>query len=364
MQKVLSRIESEIADGTFVYRQYFPSSKLAKQFEATKSATVLPAAMATENIVQVVAPSFSEFIPVWVREMQPNWRNSTRGWMDTIINVHLLPVFGARIISQIKREDLLSFRADLSARTTKSGRPISTKTVNTVMRVLRAILTEAAARFGFTAPPTIKRLKVQRKEILPFTLEEVNLILSSIRADYKSYLTTAFFTGMRPGEINGLKWEHVDFERREIRVRETFSKGKVEYTKTDGSQREISMSAPVYEALKQQQSVTKKLGAYVFCLRNGEPLNDGNYSKRVWHPLLRHLGLRRRVPYQTRHTCATLWLAAGENPQWIASQLGHTTTEMLFRVYSRFVPNLTRRDGAAFEQLLINKGITATADAK
>ena len=45
-------------------------------------------------------------------------------------------------------------------------------------------------------------------------------------------------------------------------------------------------------------------------------------------------------------------LASGENPEWIARQMGHTTTEMLFRVYSRFVPNLTRQDGSAFERLL------------
>jgi integrase len=45
-------------------------------------------------------------------------------------------------------------------------------------------------------------------------------------------------------------------------------------------------------------------------------------------------------------------LGAGENPEWIARQLGHATTEMLFRVYSRYVPNLTRRDGSAFERLL------------
>ena len=68
--------------------------------------------------------------------------------------------------------------------------------------------------------------------------------------------------------------------------------------------------------------------------------------------MLRHLGLRRRRPYQTRHTAATLWLAAGENPEWIARQMGHTTTEMLFRVYSRYVPNLTRRDGSAFDNLI------------
>jgi integrase len=47
-----------------------------------------------------------------------------------------------------------------------------------------------------------------------------------------------------------------------------------------------------------------------------------------------------------------LWLAAGESPEWIARQMGHSTTEMLFRVYSRFVPNLTRQDGSAFERLV------------
>ena len=89
--------------------------------------------------------------------------------------------------------------------------------------------------------------------------------------------------------------------------------------------------------------------------RTGGPLNHNNLTKRVWYPLLRHLGFRKRRPYQTRHTAATLWLAAGENPEWIARQMGHTTTEMLFRVYSRYVPNLTRRDGSAFERLLINE---------
>ena len=54
----------------------------------------------------------------------------------------------------------------------------------------------------------------------------------------------------------------------------------------------------------------------------------------------------------TRHTAATLWLAAGENPNWIAKQMGHSTTNMLFSVYARYVPNLTRKDGSAMERML------------
>jgi integrase len=68
--------------------------------------------------------------------------------------------------------------------------------------------------------------------------------------------------------------------------------------------------------------------------------------------MLEDLGIPYRRPYQSRHTAATLWLASGESPEWVARQMGHTTTEMLFRVYSRYIPNLTHNDGSAFERLL------------
>jgi integrase len=90
----------------------------------------------------------------------------------------------------------------------------------------------------------------------------------------------------------------------------------------------------------------------VFSNLAGEPIDNANFCKRVWYPLLAHLGLRRRRPYQLRHTAATLWLTAGENPLWIARQLGHANTEMLFRVYARWVKDVTRNDGSAFEKLL------------
>jgi integrase len=60
------------------------------------------------------------------------------------------------------------------------------------------------------------------------------------------------------------------------------------------------------------------------------------------------LKIVKRTLYQTRHTFGTLMLAAGENPEWIARQMGHEDTTVLFTVYSRFVQNLTRPDGSAF----------------
>lgn len=161
---------------------------------------------------------------------------------------------------------------------------------------------------------------------------------------------------MRTGEIDGLKWKYVDFKARQILIRETIVAGEEEYTKTDGSQREIQMSGLVFDALTAQAKITKGKSQFVFANRDGQPLDHNNVTKRVWYPLLRHLGLKARRPYQTRHTAATLWLASGENPLWIARQLGHSSTEMLFKVYGRFVPNLTRQDGSAFERLLLQSG--------
>jgi len=161
---------------------------------------------------------------------------------------------------------------------------------------------------------------------------------------------------MRTGEIDGLQWRLVDFERRQILVRHAWVKNELIDTKNDGSFRTIDISDIVYDALKTQFEATGKL-QFVFCNTEGNPLYHNNVTKRVWHPLLSRLGLRKRRPYQTRHTTATLWLAAGESPEWIARQMGHTTTEMLFRVYSRYVPNLTRQDGSAFERLLAANGM-------
>lgn len=117
------------------------------------------------------------------------------------------------------------------------------------------------------------------------------------------------------------------------------------------------MSSIVFDALEARyQALSPKPDDLVFPNANGEPLNVQNVTNRVWYPLLRYLGLEARRPYQCRHTAATLWLASNENPEWIARQLGHTTTEMLFKTYSRYVPNLTRRDGSAFEQVLKSRG--------
>ena len=79
----------------------------------------------------------------------------------------------------------------------------------------------------------------------------------------------------------------------------------------------------------------------------GQPLDHNNAMKRVRSLLLKPLGLTKRHLYQTLHTAATLFLASSENVEWVARMIYHSSTEMLLKVYSRYVPNAIRMDGSA-----------------
>lgn len=342
------KMEAEMLLGSFSYVSYFPKSKsLAK-------AQLLEARNGSGNLGRDI-PTFAAMTANWLGEHEVEWRQHYRVTITNMIHKHILPELGEMPLDAITRDVLVAFRNGRVKYRSPGGLPLSTGSVNRIMSLTKAILTEGCHRYKLSNPwERIKKLKEERTHIDPFTLKEVNMMINDIRSDFRDYLIVRFFSGMRSGEINGLRWKYVDFERREILVRETFTQGNVEYTKNNSSQREITMSQPVMDAMKRQFERTGKSGreGYVFCSRNGTPVDAKNFTNRVWTPMLEDLGIPYRRPYQTRHTAATLWLASGESPEWVAKQMGHTTTEMLFRVYSRYIPNLTHNDGSAFERLL------------
>lgn len=350
LENILKRLEAEITLGSFEYHKHFPNSPRALEF--TKQAEILKARQAHDT------PLFKTFSQDWVGEMKIQWRQSHASTIEGTLKNYLNPYFGEKEVGHITKKDILEFRASLAKVTTRSKKSLSASRINKIMTPLRMILSEAANRFEFSSPyHGIKSLKVPRTDVEPFGIEEVRQIIDTVRPDFRNYYTVRFFSGMRTGEIDGLQWEHVDFQRRHILVRQALVDGRLEYTKNDGSFRTIEMSQLVFNALMDQRKSTGS-NNFIFCTRTGSPLCHRNVTKRVWYPLLSYLGLRKRRPYQTRHTAATLWLASGESPEWIARQMGHTTTEMLFRVYSRYVPNLTRRDGSAFERMLITQFVS------
>lgn len=344
MQKVVDRIEAEITLGSFDYAAYFPSSKKVKSGGSYDSAP-------NRDL-----PTFKSFCDEWFSENEVRWKISYKKIIRGTLDNYLIPEFGSHVLSAVERPAILKFRADLARLTRDGERLLSNDRINHILTPLRMILEEAAARYEFPNPFfKIKPLKVEQSQVDPFSIEEVQKIVSHVRPDFRNYYIVRFFSGLRTGEIDGLRWDCVDFERRTISVSETIVQGRKETPKTQSSYRDVSMSGPVFDSLSAQKSVTYNKSEYVFCTRNRGPLNHRNVTQRVWYPLLETLGLKKRRPYQTRHTAATLWLASGENPEWVARQMGHSNTKMLFTIYSRFVPNLTRQDGTAMDALLASR---------
>ncbi|MDD4853688.1 MAG: DUF3596 domain-containing protein [Acinetobacter towneri] len=345
LKKRLEQLQAEITLGTFEYKKYFPKSKRVEEFKEKRSQQIA---------VQTKVPLFKEFTELWFKQKQIEWRDSYQQKVSIVIKNYLIPAFGNQVLSKIKKSDLLNFRASLAKVTHgKDQTSLKASRINQIMTPLRMILNDAAERYDFESPyKNINNLKESKIEVTPFSLEEVHKILTAVREDFRPYYTIRFFTGMRTSEIDGLQWKNIDLQRREIHIREALVNGVLGGTKTYGSDRTIQMNDRVYQAFLQQKSLNNGKSDFVFCNRDGGPLDYHLVNKRVWHPILRFLGLTPRRAYQTRHTAATLWLAAGENPEWVARQLGHSTTEMLFRVYSRYIPNVTRRDGSAFEAML------------
>ena len=351
VEALARKIDKAIATGNFDYASFFPNSPRAARLAgaATTSPPVLP-----ERGERHSSPTFAEAAQAWYRENLPRWRASHAQTLQAIIEKRLLPHFGEQPLHTITRAEILDFRSRTQATSGRKGKDdLSPSRVNHIMTALRMILADAADRHGSdSAFRNIKPLRVPKMDVHPFTLDEVARITAVVRADYRPYLVTRFFTGLRTGEINALEWKHVDFDADFIRVRQSIVKGVLQDTKTEGSARDVPMVPTVRTALLEQKNLVPDGCRWVFPAPGGGPLSLVNFTNRVWIPLLRHLGLAPRRPYQTRHTAATLMLASGENPEWVARVLGHASTEMLFRVYSRYVPNLTRNDGRAFTGLV------------
>lgn len=358
LERVLKQIEREIAAGVFDYLSYFPNSKTYIKAELDKDKG------GAEKTEESTTPLFKDFCWQWYEENAIRWKESYTKIIQCNLNKYLVPEFGDQAVGSISRASILQFRASLAkVQPETKTKPLSNDRINHIMTPLRMIFEEATERFEFNTPfRNIKPLKVQTTDVEPFSLEEVQLIISKVRHDFRDYFLIRFFTGMRTGEVDGLQWKYVDIDKRQILIRETVVQGKVSSTKNLGSKRIIEMSAPVAEAFKRLQENALPSDKFVFTNKVGKPLEHRNVTQRVWYPLLDQLGLKRRNPYQTRHSAATLWLAAGESPEWIARQMGHSTTRMLFTIYSRYVPNLTRQDGSAIDRLLASKGFNDDAE--
>ncbi len=240
LSKLADKLEREIARGKFNYAEFF--GKPAKEEPRVKASDAYPRAGSHQpgtgvqsarqaNVAAEQTPTFVEFLEIWRNENFVQFRKSYQRTVDDIFKAHLVPKFGNTRVGDIRREDLLTFRSDLAKAPGRKGLTMSPKRVNAIMALMSQIMSEASDRYHFTNPyQNIKSLRLRKPDVEPFTLQEVNLILNTVREDMRNYYIVRFFTGMRTGEIDGLKWKYVDLERRQILIRSTIVAGIEEET--------------------------------------------------------------------------------------------------------------------------------------
>jgi integrase len=172
----------------------------------------------------------------------------------------------------------------------------------------------------------------------------------------EALIIIAVTTGMRRGELLGLRWNDVDLERGVLHIRRTMNRipgfGFIENDpKTKAGRRKVTLPDIVVEALKRhregQEEVKQKLGTrwrgkgLVFCNTVGGFWNPEKMTK-VFHKVLDQAGLPYMRFHDLRHSAATILLTMGVHPKVVQELLGHSTIAMTMDIYSHFLPSMQK----------------------
>jgi len=221
---------------------------------------------------------------------------------------------------------------------------VSPRRLKMVRAVLSTIIQDAMRDEIITRNPLplVKLPRSEKVDISPFSLDEIFKILNTATSQYKNFFALGFFSGMRSGEMIGLKWSDIDFKRKEISIKRAIKMGVISTPKTIGSTRTIDIIESLLPYLEEQFKITGEYNSYVFLNEQKEHFYD---IKRVrnthWKKILISCSFEYRPIYHMRHTFATIMLENGEDILWVSNMLGHTNSTMTLSRYARYI----KRDG-------------------
>ncbi len=296
----------------------------------------------------------------WLEDVVKHTRKprTHRSYSDAA-RLHILPTLGAVKLAQLQTPHVQQLYGALL----DGG--LAPKSVRIVHGVLHCALEQAIAWnlvprnvAGAAQPP-----RVTRKEIAFFTPDQVrHLLATAAGGRWAGLMAIALATGMRQGELLGLKWADVDLAAGLVRVQRQLGRdGQLAETKTGKGPRTIDVPAATVAALKEHRRVQNEERLYrgpgwqdhglVFCTHAGRPLGWRNVS-REFKGLLKRAELP-DVPFHAlRHTAATLLLFQSVHPKVVQERLGHSTISMTLDTYGHLLPGLGRAVADRLDALL------------
>lgn len=309
---------------------------------------------------------FGHFVTRYLKTMRHRWRRpSTYDRMARCWTKH-----GQGALSQIPLAKLHTNRLQ-AVYDDLSQRGYSASAVLLLHTFLCGAL-DAAMREGLIAHNPAKGATLpKRSRTIPQTWDraQVMTFLAAVKPREDAALWTVFvYTGLRIGEVIGLRWEDVDFARGTLTVRRTSSRnheGKrviLEGAKTTSSNRLAVLPKPCLSALRWHRQITDGDG-WVFAGVDGHPLSDPVIRGRL-DTLIKQTGLPRITPHGFRHTAATLALSAGIHPKLVQEMLGHKSIAMTLDLYSHAGESLKRAAAEQLDAFLGGDEDTTTTRAK
>jgi len=339
-----------------------------------KEAEALLARMLTELedgvYIDAKKTSVSEYLDKWITSIKGSVSSTTYERYKQLCDKHLKPTIGNialnKRISQLYSDAIESGRID-----GKGG--LSKQTVLHMHRVLKRALSQAV-KWGLLSRNPCDAVdnipKPSKKERLTFTTEETLSLLEQLEGNRLQLpVLLAVTTGMRRGEILGLRWKDIDLDKKRFYIRqiviETRENGiEVKQPKTDASSRTIALPQIAIEAIKKYRVEQAEL-----CLQLGKGLTPEsmlfdeysglNIPNRItvnFRSFIKSHGFKHVTFHDLRHTHATHLLEQNIHPKIVSERLGHSTIALTMNTYSHVMPTMQEEAANKVDDMLGNSG--------
>lgn len=335
------------------------AQEVAKQLEAK----ILLGQFDLEEAVQSELPTLRQYVLGWKGldgEKNLGWldkfaklslKTSTWSVYENLLNVHILPEMGEKRLDEITQRMIGDFIVN------KFGQGFRSQTVKNLKNCLGSILRYAHSPDQYIESNPTRGVVVPKpedeepsREPDPFPWEDRKLVEDSFRKHAPRFyplVLTGFRTGLRIGELCGLRWQDIDFVHRIISVRRNIVNGKDTTPKSRAGKRDVRMTSQLVDELsalltaRKQEKLERgwtEMPKWVFCNEKGKFLNYSNFLNRVWNPVMDKTKLRRRTPHDMRHTYATLRLSKGDSLAEVSKEMGHSSSDITYKTYYKWLP--------------------------
>jgi integrase len=257
--------------------------------------------------------------------------STVRGY-EQALREYVLPEIGAAKLQELRRLDVQRLADDLS------GLDVSAATVRNALLPLRAICRRALSRGDIQVNPTtgIEIPAVRSRRTRFATPEEAQLLVDAAPAVDRVLWATAFYAGLRRGELQALRWLDVDLAGGVLRVERSWDvKAGFIDPKSFAGRRKVPIAAILRDYLVGHRMTAGD--GLVFSRTDGTPFATSTISKRA-HEAWRQARMRPITLHECRHTFASLMIAAGVNPKALQTFMGHSSITVTLDRYGHLFP--------------------------